>query len=77
MNQWEKNKLTPKKVLAVIRRYITSQHIVPRKEVALVKTSYGFKLKQYALGYLIKCRTRRQASTTLCWGVPNCPYRKL
>src|SRR5699024_1633364 len=45
---WEKNKLTPKKVLAVIRRYITSQNIVPRKEVALVKTSYGFKLKQYA-----------------------------
>ncbi len=48
VNQWEKNKLTPKKVLAVIRRYITSQNTVPRKEVALVKTSYGFKLKQYA-----------------------------
>ncbi len=46
--EWERNKLTPKKVLAVIRRYITSQHIIPRKEVALVKTSYGFKLKQYA-----------------------------
>ena len=48
VDQWEKNKLTPKKVLAVIRRYITSQNAVPRKEVALVKTSYGFKLKQYA-----------------------------
>ena len=48
VEQWEKNKLTPKKVLAVIRRYITSQNTVPRKEVALVKTSYGFKLKQYA-----------------------------
>ena len=48
VEQWEKNKLTPKKVLAVIRRYITSQNTLPRKEVALVKTSYGFKLKQYA-----------------------------
>ena len=48
VNQWEKNKLTTTKVLGIIRRYITSQNIVPRKEVALVKTSYGFKLKQYA-----------------------------
>ena len=31
VEQWEKNKLTPKKVLAVIRRYITSQNTVPRK----------------------------------------------
>ena len=37
-----------RQVLAVIRRYITSQNTVPRKEVALVKTSYGFKLKPYA-----------------------------
>ncbi len=44
----QKNKLTTTKVLGIIRRYITSQNIVPRKEVALVKTSYGFKLKQYA-----------------------------
>ncbi len=36
------------KVLGIIRRYITSQNVVPRKEIALVKTSYGFKLKQYA-----------------------------
>ena len=35
-------------MLATIRKYITSQNVVPRKEVALVKTSYGFKLKQYA-----------------------------
>ncbi len=48
VNQWEKNKLTTTKVLGIIRRYITMQHVVPRKEVALVKTSYGFKLKQYA-----------------------------
>ena len=48
VNQWEKNKLTTTKVLGIIRRYITSQNVVPRKEIALVKTSYGFKLKQYA-----------------------------
>ena len=48
VNQWEKNKLTTGKVLGIIRRYITSQNVVPRKEIALVKTSYGFKLKQYA-----------------------------
>ncbi|MBT1308518.1 N-6 DNA methylase [Phocaeicola dorei] len=48
LKQWEKNKLTTTKVLGIIRRYITSQNVVPRKEVALVKTSYGFKLKQYA-----------------------------
>ena len=48
IKQWEKKKLTTGKVLGIIRRYITMQNVVPRKEVALVKTSYGFKLKQYA-----------------------------
>lgn len=33
VNQWEKNKLTPKNVLAVIRRYITLQNTVPRKKL--------------------------------------------
>lgn len=48
IKQWERKKLTTGKVLGIIRRYITMQNVVPRKEVALVKTSYGFKLKQYA-----------------------------
>ena len=48
MKEWERKKLTTAKVLATIRKYITSQNVMPRKEVALVKTSYGFKLKQYA-----------------------------
>ena len=48
MKEWGRKKLTTAKVLATIRKYITSQNVVPRKEVALVKTSYGFKLKQYA-----------------------------
>ena len=46
--EWERKKLTTKKVLAGLRRYITSQNVVSREEVALVKSSYGFKLKQYA-----------------------------
>ncbi len=46
--EWERNKLTTTKVLGIIRRYIVNQHIIPRKEIALVKTNYGFKLKQYA-----------------------------
>ena len=45
---WEKNKLTTVKVLNVIRKYITNQYVEPRKEVALVKTNYDFRLKQYA-----------------------------
>lgn len=46
--QYEQGKLTYAKVLAVIRRYIRQQNYVPREEVALVKTSYSFKLKAYA-----------------------------
>lgn len=45
---WEKKKLTYGKVLSVIHAYIRRQNIVPRKEVALVKTNYGFRLKGYA-----------------------------
>lgn len=47
-DKWEKRKLTYKKVLAVLKRYIKNQNVVPRKEIALVKTNYGFKLKGYA-----------------------------
>lgn len=45
---WEKRKLTYNKVLSVLKRYIKNQNVVPRKEIALVKTQYGFKLKAYA-----------------------------
>ena len=47
-DEWERKKLTPNKVLSVIQRYIRNQNTVRRKEIALVKTSYGFKLKAYA-----------------------------
>lgn len=59
--EWEQSKLTPNKVLGIVRRYITNQYVVPRKEVSLVKTSYGFKLKGYAPG-LLRNVTHREAS---------------
>lgn len=46
--EWEKKRLTYAKVLSVIRGYIKRQNVVPRKEIALVKTNYGFRLKGYA-----------------------------
>ncbi|KAA6302814.1 MAG: Modification methylase TaqI [Candidatus Ordinivivax streblomastigis] len=45
--KWEKSKLTHAKVLSIIRRYIRNQNIAPRKETALVRTSYGYKVKNY------------------------------
>ena len=56
--EWEKNRLAPKKVLSVIGRYIRTQNEKPRKEVALVRTSYGFKLKGYAPNLLKKVEAR-------------------
>jgi SAM-dependent methyltransferase len=56
--EWEKNRLTYKKVLSVIGRYIRKQNEIPRKEVALVRTSYGFKLKGYAPQLLKKIETK-------------------
>ncbi|GHT55443.1 hypothetical protein FACS189451_10570 [Bacteroidia bacterium] len=47
-SEWDKNKLTYKKVLSVVSKYIKMQNEKPRKEVVLVRTSYGFKLKGYA-----------------------------
>jgi hypothetical protein len=46
--EWERNRLTYAKVLSILYRYIRTQNEKPRKEVALVRTSYGFKLKGYA-----------------------------
>lgn len=46
--EYKKNRLTYAMVLSIIRRYIRRQYDVPRKEVALVKTSYSYKLKAYA-----------------------------
>ena len=45
--EWEKI-LTHKKILSTLYRYLKNQNKKPRKEVALVRTSYGFKLKGYA-----------------------------
>lgn len=77
VNQWEKNKLTTGKVLGIIRRYITSQNVVPRKEVALVKTSYGFKLKQYAPRLLDKVTHKAAGINDLVLGRAGLPVPEL
>ena len=73
MKEWERKKLTTGKVLGIIRRYITSQNVVPRKEVALVKTSYGFKLKQYAPRLLDKVTHKAAGINDLILGRAELP----
>ena len=48
----------PERVLSILYRYIRMQNEISRKEVALVKTSYGFKLKEYAPRLLKNVETR-------------------
>lgn len=77
VKEWERKKLTTKKVLSVIRRYITSQNIVPRKEVALVKTSYGFRLKQYAPRLLDKVQHKTAGINDLVLGRAELPVPEI
>ena len=56
--EWKRRRLTRAKVLAVLRRHIRRQNEVPRKEIALVKTSYGYKFKAYAPHLLDKIERR-------------------
>lgn len=55
---WEKTRLRPAGVLAVLRRYIREQNRRTRREVSLVKTNYSFKLKQYSPRLLDKTEQR-------------------
>jgi len=71
--RWEQNKLTPAKVLSTVRRYIRNQYVVPRKEVALVKTQYGFKLKAYAPRLLDKVPKKYVAMYDLVSGLDTLP----
>ena len=73
VKEWECKKLTTGKVLGIIRKYITSQHSVPRKEVALVKTSYGFKLKPYAPRLLDKVTHKAASINDLILGRAELP----
>ena len=73
IKDWERKKLTTGKVLGIIRKYITSQHSVPRKEVALVKTSYGFKLKPYAPRLLDKATHKAASINDLILGRAELP----
>ncbi len=77
VKEWERKKLTTKKVLGIIRRYITSQNVTPRKEVALVKTSYGFKLKQYAPRLLDKVRHKAAGINDLVLGRAELPVPEI
>lgn len=70
---WEKKKLTRAQVLSVIRRYIRRQYEVPRKEVALVKTSYAFKLKGYAPRLLDDIEEKSASLTDLVSGQKQLP----
>lgn len=71
--EWERKKLTPNKVLAVIRRYIRNQNMVPRKEIALVKTSYGFRLKAYSSRLLDKEERRTVSMNDIILGRAELP----
>ena len=73
IKDWERKKLITGKVLGIIRKYITSQHSVPRKEVALVKTSYGFKLKPYAPRLLDKVTHKAASINDLILGRAELP----
>ena len=73
IKEWERKKLTTGKVLRIIRKYITSQHSVLRKEVALVKTSYGFKLKPYAPRLLDKVTHKAASINDLILGRAELP----
>ncbi|KKB53137.1 hypothetical protein HMPREF1212_01300 [Parabacteroides sp. HGS0025] len=71
--EWERNKLTTTKVLGIIRKYIINQYVIPRKEVALVKSNYGFKLKQYAPRLLDGIKHRSASINDLVLGRVNLP----
>ena len=73
IKDWERKKLTTGKVLGIIRKYITSQQSVPRKDVALVKTSYGFKLKPYAPRLLDKVTHKAASINDLILGRAELP----
>jgi hypothetical protein len=77
-NRLEENHLTYKKVLYVIAKYIKMQNEKPRKEVALVRTSYGFKLKGYAPRLLDKVETKYVSMNDLVVHEANLPvYGKM
>ncbi len=68
--RWEQ---TTNEVLSVIGRYIRNQNVVPRKEVALVKTGYGFKLKGYAPRLLDKVSKKSATMYDLVLGLDALP----
>lgn len=70
---WQYSKLTPAKILPILKRYIVNQYVVPRKEVALVKTGYSFKLKGYTPGMLRDIDKKRTSINDLIMNYDTLP----
>ena len=70
---WQYSKLTPAKILPILKRYIVNQYVVPRKEIALVKTGYSFKLKGYAPGMLRDIDKKRTSINDLIMNYDTLP----
>lgn len=76
--EWDKKKLTYAQVLSIIYRYIRRQYEIPRKEVALVRTRYNYKLKAYAPHLLDDLKERAvpiNELITLRSGLPEIPVK--
>lgn len=46
--EWEEKRITKNKVLSYLKRLVSTQHMVERDEIRLVKTNYGLRLKGYS-----------------------------
>lgn len=72
--EWEKTRLHAAGVLAILKRHVREQDRKTRKEVALVKTSYGFKLKAYAPRLLDKTKVRYVNINDILTSSAELPY---
>jgi predicted RNA methylase len=46
--EWEKIRITEKKVLTFLKKILRNQHLIERDEIRLVKDNYGLRLKAYS-----------------------------
>lgn len=46
--EWEKIRITEKKILSYLKKILRDQHLVERDEIRLVKHNYGLSLKAYS-----------------------------
>lgn len=72
--EYNRTKLTYAKVLVIIHRYIRRQYEIPRKEVALIKGRYSFRLKPYAPHLLDDMKTPKEVPIyELIMGISDLP----